>query len=76
MNRDEFCRKNYVGAIHCGELINDELKCKAARKADEAKRREANHPVDVDSLALFTITSTNHDELCRKNFVEPAHCED
>ena len=25
---------------------------------------------------MITIRSMNHDELCRKNYVEPAHCEE
>ena len=61
---------------YCKEWINDELECNTARKADEENRREGYHPADVELVASSTIASMNHDELCRKNYVGPAHCEE
>merc|ERR1719277_1472778 len=38
--KSELCRKNYVNAKDCDEWVADQLARRAARKADEKRRRE------------------------------------
>merc|ERR1719464_2095511 len=53
-DKSEVCRKNYVNAKDCDEWVADQLARRAARKADEEKRREDRRADEVARRAART----------------------